>query len=318
MVYWVRGKNRFSEISGKEEAMSAPKLFAHSSPALWSAWTLAPFPRTVHDPGRMEKITYTARLILVLKGEVLFRTGGKDYPTAPGSLLYLPPSCVYDSDFLTEEFASRNLFFDFDPERAGQDRLTSAFTRVIPYHGGEDAGLMEPPPAFEDAPEFSAPFSVQADADMRELTERILAEAERPDPLTAALLSAWLKDLASRMLKAYRGERTPRISEVYRRIRAYAEEHVGEKLSCRDLADALNYHPNYMNRVVSRYAGMSLHEFILQLKLRQAKRLLSGTDLPVAAIAQSLAFCDASHFTRLFLSREGVTPRTFRSTARQL
>ena len=96
------------------------------------------------------------------------------------------------------------------------------------------------------------------------------------------------------------------------------EEHPGERLSCRDLADALNYHPNYMNRVVSRTAGVSLHEFILQAKLRQARLLLSGTDLPVAVIAQSPVFCDASHFTRIFTSREGVTPRTFRNTSRQL
>ena len=293
-------------------------LFVHSSPALWSAWTLAPFPRTVHDPGRMEKITYTARLILVLKGEVLFRTGGENLHTVPGSLLYLPPSCVYDSDFLTEYFTSRNLFFDFDPERAGRDRLTSAFTHIIPTLGGEDAALMEPPPAFEDAPEFSSPFFVGSDAEMRELTERILSEAESKDPMTAAMVGAWLKELLARMIRAHRGEKTPRVSEVCSRINVYVEEHIGERISCRDLAQALNYHPNYVNRVVSRHTGMSLREYILQAKLRQARLLLSGTDLPIAAVAQSLAFCDASHFTRVFTSREGVSPRTFRETSRQL
>ena len=44
-------------------------LFAYSSPALWSAWDLAPFRRVVHDPDRRDKITYTARIILVLSGE---------------------------------------------------------------------------------------------------------------------------------------------------------------------------------------------------------------------------------------------------------
>ena len=35
--------------------------------------------------------------------------------------------------------SSRNQFFDFDSERARRGRLTAAFTRVIPYPGGEDA-----------------------------------------------------------------------------------------------------------------------------------------------------------------------------------
>ena len=110
----------------------------------------------------------------------------------------------------------------------------------------------------------------------------------------------------------------PPVPEVYRRIGTYVEEHPGERLSCRDPADTLNYHPNYINRVVLRTTGVSLHEFILRVKLRQARLLLSGTDLPAAVIAQSPVFCDESHFTRIFTSQEGVTPRTFRNTSRQL
>ena len=290
-------------------------LFAYSSPALWSAWDLAPFRRVVHDPDRRDKITYTARIILVLSGEVLFRAAGRDYHTVPDSLLYLPPACVYDSDFLTEDFTSRNLFFDFDPGRADSGRFNASFTHIIPYLGAEDPGLLGPVPAFSDAPELSLPLCVSSDAESRALTERILGEAGSPDPLSASLLSAWLKELLTRMLMLCRGVREKGTSAVYRRIAEYVNAHLGERLSCRDLSEALNYHPNYMNRVVSRYADLSLHEFVIRAKLRQAKILLSGTDAPVADIAQALAFCDASHFTRLFTSREGVTPRSFRNSA---
>ena len=298
--------------------MSSPTLFSESSPTLWSAWTLAPMRRIVHDPNRTNKITYTARLILVTAGKVLFRTEGSDLLTVPGTLLYIPPSCVYDSDFLTEEFTSRNLFFDFDADRVDRDRFTDAFTRIIPSAGTVDAALIRPFPGFADAPELSAPFTVRADAEMLGLTDRIMRETESPDPFARVLTRAWLTELLVLMLKKQRGERSPRFSEAYRRIAEYVEEHLSERLSGQEMAERLNYHPNYMNRVVSRSAGLSLHAFILRAKLRRAEVLLAATEIPIAEIAQSLGFCDAGHFTRVFSAREGITPRAFRNSSGQL
>lgn len=109
--------------------MPSPSLFSDSSPILWACWTLGPCYRVKHDRNRTDKITYTARLILVTDGEVLFKSNGKDLPTVPETLLYLPPGCLYDPDFITDELTSRNLSFSTSIRTA---RTGSASPRRLP------------------------------------------------------------------------------------------------------------------------------------------------------------------------------------------
>lgn len=293
-------------------------LFVRTPPVFHAAWTLAPQKRKIHDPDRREKITYTCRFILVTDGEALFVADGGSFHAHPGTLLYLPSACVYDSDFLTERFTSQNVFFDFDHRRPDADRFTEAFLRNIPFLGSEDGTLVLTPPDFIDAPELAHPMAVETDEETRSLIGGILAEAEHPDAFSFASSSAHITALIVRMLRQKRGEHEPRGSRVYRRIADYVAEHLGERLTGQELADALNYHPYYLNRVVSRCAGLPLHEYILREKLRRAKAMLAEGDMPLTEIAQTLGFCDASHFSRVFSRREGMPPRLFRESARRI
>ena len=298
--------------------MPSSSFFSDSSPTLWAGWTLGPGYSVIHDRNRTNKITYTARLILVVEGEVVFRSNGKDLRTVPETLLYLPPACLYDSDFRTDELTSRNLFFDFDSDRADRERFTASFTQIIPTARTVDAALLRPFPGFTDAPELSAPFTVQADSDMEALVDTIIAEVTFHEPFSDVRTGILLTDLLIRILRKKRGDGVTKTSETYKCIAEYVEAHLSERLSGRELSEALNYHPNYMNRVVSQITGLNLHEFILQAKLRRAEYLLLCTDQPIAYIAHSLAFYDSGHFARVFASRRGVTPNVFRNTSRQI
>lgn len=298
--------------------MPSPLLFSDSSPTLWACWTYGPNNRMIHDRNRTNKITYTARLILVIDGEIVFKSNGKELPTVSETLLYLPPACIYDSDFRTDELTSRNLFFDFDPNRSDRERFTASFTKIIPTAGTVDAALLRPFPGFADAPELSTPFTVQADSDMGALVDTIMAEAASHDHFASVRTGILLTDLLIRILRKKRGDGVTKTPETYKCIAEYVETHLSERLSGRELSEALNYHPNYMNRVVSRITGLSLHEYILQAKLRRAEYLLLCTDQPIADIARSLAFYDSGHFARIFASHRGVTPNVFRNTSRQI
>ncbi|MFF3667788.1 helix-turn-helix transcriptional regulator [Microtetraspora malaysiensis] len=63
---------------------------------------------------------------------------------------------------------------------------------------------------------------------------------------------------------------------------------------------------------VRRSAGCSPKEYVLAIRLNQAKELLAGTDLAVAAVARRVGYDDPGYFTRLFTRRVGVAPSVFR------
>lgn len=292
--------------------------FIYSMPVFRAHWDFRPPKRTIPDPDHREKITYTCRLILVTVGSVIFHTPDGDFTAKPGTLLYLPQACVYTSSFLSPDFQSLNVFFDFDPDRPGKERFNKWFFTIVPRAADAEKALVPEPLSFEDAPELSHVLAAETDPDLRLLTDAFQREVLRRGALTGAVAGAKITELLVYLIRCHRGTDSARTSVAFSRIEAYVQAHLDERLSGRALSDALNYHPNYMNRVVTRATGMSLHEYILREKLMKAKALLLQTDLTLTAIAQSLAFCDSGHFSRCFTAREGVPPHSFRDSMKNV
>ena len=60
--------------------------------------------------------------------------------------------------------------------------------------------------------------------------------------------------------------------------------------------------------------GHSVGKEILAQRLREARRLLSDTDLPIAAIARLTGFCNAGYLSNTFRRAVGVSPKAWRRT----
>lgn len=58
--------------------------------------------------------------------------------------------------------------------------------------------------------------------------------------------------------------------------------------------------------------GISPGQFILQKKTETATQLLTSTDLPVSAIADSLGFGSQFYFSNFFKKQTGMTPSSYR------
>ncbi len=78
-------------------------------------------------------------------------------------------------------------------------------------------------------------------------------------------------------------------------------------------ASRLNLSPSYLSDLLSKYTGKTTREHIHLQLIDGAKSLLLGTDQPVRGIAYDLGFGHPSHFTKLFKSKTGMSPKEFRS-----
>ena len=65
-------------------------------------------------------------------------------------------------------------------------------------------------------------------------------------------------------------------------------------------------------RAVNHATGEPASRLIGARVMREARRHLVYTSLPVTTIAYALGFADPAHFSRVFSRTEGLSPRAFR------
>lgn len=99
-----------------------------------------------------------------------------------------------------------------------------------------------------------------------------------------------------------------------RDVLEFIERHHRERLPLEDVARAANFAPAYLTDLLRRETGLSVHRWIVEHRLSEAKRLLAYTEMPVATIAIHVGFTSVSHFSRQFLNKVGLTPRAWRKT----
>lgn len=94
----------------------------------------------------------------------------------------------------------------------------------------------------------------------------------------------------------------------------YLEENFREHVVLAELVDHCGLSSTHIHRLFQRLLRMSPTEFLLALRLQEARRLLVTTDEPLSKIALATGFFDQSHFTKRFRKVTGMTPTQFRKT----
>ncbi len=98
---------------------------------------------------------------------------------------------------------------------------------------------------------------------------------------------------------------------IFARTRHLLEENNG-RLTRQDISSKLNYSGDYINRIINKYTGMSLHAYSMTFSLKKAAELLVTTDTSISEIAISLGFSNRTYFYNLFKEKYDLTPREYR------
>lgn len=118
---------------------------------------------------------------------------------------------------------------------------------------------------------------------------------------------------AEKMICAVRDAKQGMENNLYfKRCREYIINHLGEKITVDDLARLCNLTPNYMSHIFKVIAGKTITEYILEIRIRTATRLLLTDKYTTSEIASFLGFSSQSYFISCFKKQIGKTPRAWR------
>ena len=89
----------------------------------------------------------------------------------------------------------------------------------------------------------------------------------------------------------------------------YLEDNYNCNIKLDELANKLGYSKYYILHLFKERVGISLHQYIIQLRIKEAKRKNKNNHL--SNIALENGFFDQSHFIKHFKKYEGITPKEY-------
>ena len=100
--------------------------------------------------------------------------------------------------------------------------------------------------------------------------------------------------------------------ESIKTVLTYIKDNYQEKIYIADLARQVNLNEQYFCRLFKKAIGRSPMEYINEYRIKQTKRLLEETDLPVTEICLECGYSNLGNFLREFRKYTGTTPLQYR------
>ena len=106
-------------------------------------------------------------------------------------------------------------------------------------------------------------------------------------------------------------------SRRVQKVQNYIAAHYQEEIRLSFLADMIGMTPVSFSRFFHLRTGKTLSDYIIDIRLGFATRLLVDSSRTVAEICYDCGFNNLSNFNRLFKRKKGCSPKDFRNNYRK-
>jgi len=242
-------------------------------------------------------------------------------------ILYLPAGYKIRVDFACYETQQSTLFFIspnqyLELETAGEESGYFIFYNrdfyCIQIHDQEVAcdGLL-----FNNIRNMpKVELSDAENAFLGGLFKEMIQEFNLNDSSLEEMVRTYLKQLLIRATRSWKRQHLDKAVtdqqsdlEFFRKFTRLVEEHYKSKHTVADYADFLCMAPKTITHKFNRLRLPQPNEVIKNRIILEAKRLLVHTSLTAKEIAYDLGYNDPAYFSRLFQTKTGESPSSFRA-----
>jgi two-component system response regulator YesN len=94
-------------------------------------------------------------------------------------------------------------------------------------------------------------------------------------------------------------------------VKKYIASHIDEKLTLAEVASVFGISPNYLSNLFKKNSDIGFLDYITQLKIDKAKKLMQNSNIKIYEIADLLGFDSAFYFSKVFKKVAGCSPREY-------
>ncbi len=156
------------------------------------------------------------------------------------------------------------------------------------------------------------------DEQANRIFDEIVRQMEDPEPYCETCIQGLVLLLIVRLLrqcgKSIR-EHSPRLRDPDAPIKQaidYIKANYARKLTLEEISNEVGFSKHYLARRFKKSIGMTVIEYINQVRCKKAKKLLKQKKLPILQIANQCGFDNASYFSKTFRAVMGQLPSEYR------
>lgn len=97
----------------------------------------------------------------------------------------------------------------------------------------------------------------------------------------------------------------------------YMREHYMDDIDISSFSATMGFTSAYLTKIFNRYKGDTPLKYLTDIRIHEAKRLLSDTSLPIKEVGEQVGYPDQFHFSKTFRKLTGANPTAYRKTVRE-
>ena len=125
------------------------------------------------------------------------------------------------------------------------------------------------------------------------------------------MLDNWLDDFCTKTTAAFSNfENKQKIHQAVQ----YVQAHFSEPLNMAEVSNRVSMNYSMFSTLFKQYTGVNFVNYLQNLRINEAKRLLETTDRHIYEIGRRAGFSDDKHFLKIFKSATGFSPTEYRKS----
>lgn len=239
---------------------------------------------------KFTKIHYhdTSELYYLLGGRTKYFVGDETYILEKKNLIFIPPQILHSCDSEDTLHNERmlisipNSYFDESTKEIYDELCESKFIYIPP----EKLYIID------------------------DLFNKINTEYSKEKKHSSILIKLYIMELLTLLcrLKTHHEPVGLQTDEIIRDIAEYIRQNYSESLSLELLSKTFCISGSYLSRQFKAVLGIGISDFITYIRITNAEKLLSETDMSITEIAAKCGYNDSNYFTSVFKRLKGTTP----------
>ncbi len=125
-------------------------------------------------------------------------------------------------------------------------------------------------------------------------------------------LSAWLSGILASFTGLVFAAPDAKHTETLQKVMEYVGANYMKRITLNDISEHVAFSVSYLSRMFKEEKGINLTSYINEVRVRNAKLLLKGSNAPLSEVAYLTGFDDQSYFSKVFKKHTGMTPGKYR------